>query len=62
MTEELLQRKFQLQREVLASWDRLHAAQQAHQRLLNHLHAVRFELERKPELDAFFNELFAEMS
>lgn len=53
---DLLTRKFQLQREVLASWDRLHAAHVEHTRLMYQLQAVRDQLEA-PNL---FAELFTE--
>lgn len=53
---KLISEKFRLQREVLASWDKLHAAHIAHSQLLYQLQAVRDQLET-PDL---FTELFSE--
>lgn len=52
---ELISEKFRLQREVLASWDKLHAAHVAHSQLLYQLQAVRDQL--APDL---FTEMFSE--
>ena len=46
--EQLFSRKCELQREVLASWDRLRAVQQEHDSLLAQLESVRFGL-RNPD-------------
>lgn len=54
-SEALFARKCELQRQVLASWDRLHAQQQAHARLVAELNGVRHRLESQD----LFDELFA---
>lgn len=55
--EELFARKCELQRQVLQSWERLQLAKQAHDRLLNELQSVRWQLEQSPLIEELFSEL-----
>lgn len=56
-TEELFARKCELQSQVLRSWDKLHAMQQAHNRLRAELDAVRHRLESGDLFDELFSDL-----
>ena len=56
-TAELFARKCELQREVSRSWDKLHAAKQAHARLVSELNSVRHCLESGDLIDQLFADL-----
>lgn len=56
-TDQLFARKCELQRQVLQSWERLQLAKQAHDRLLNELQSVRWQLEQSPLIEQLFSEL-----
>ena len=56
-TDQLFARKCELQRQVLQSWERLQLAKQAHNRLLNELQSVRWQLEQSPLIEQLFSEL-----
>ena len=59
--DELMQVKFDLQRQVLDSWDHLHQMQQQHGRLVQRLQHVREQIKSLQE-PSLFDQLFGEQS
>lgn len=59
--DELVQVKFDLQRQVLDSWDHLQQVQQQHGRLVQRLQHVREQIKSLQE-PSLFDQLFGEQS
>lgn len=59
--DELMQVKFDLQRQVLDSWDHLYRMQQQHRRLVQRLQHVREQIKSLQE-PSLFDQLFGEQS
>lgn len=59
--DELMQVKFDLQRQVLDSWDHLYQMQQQHRRLVQRLQHVREQIKSLQE-PSLFDQLFGEQS
>ena len=57
---QLLERKFALQRQVLDHWNELQRVKNEHERLLSELRAVRAALEPDELIDELFYQLYPE--
>jgi len=58
-TDELLNRKFTLQNDVLASWTKLQAMQDAHNNLLQQLATIKEQLKHNTE-PSLYDQLFGD--
>lgn len=56
--DQLLERKFALQRQVLDHWNELQRVKNEHERLLSELRAVRAALEPDELIDELFDQLY----
>ena len=58
--DDLINRQFTLQRDVLASWNELHKMKLNHEALLSELHKVREQIKYESE-PSLFDQMFGEL-
>lgn len=59
--DDLINKKFTLQRDVLASWDQLHKMKLKHEALLHELRKVREQIKYETE-PSLFDQLFGDLA